>query len=73
MTTNTFIIKFKDGTTKTIKGASGMDINVEQNCFRLTKNGYIIFIPRENVKFIGREFDLSEEAAEEALKGSETR
>jgi hypothetical protein len=60
MTTSAYNIEFKDGTVKTIEGISDMDINTEQNCFRLVKNGYRIFIPKENVKVIGRKFDLQE-------------
>ena len=61
MYTDTFIIEFIDGTSKRISNAKDMMLDDDRNCFQLVKNGYRIFVPRENVKFIGREFDLAEE------------
>lgn len=53
-------IKFVDKTDKVIKKVSDFGLN-ECNCFYVEKNGYRTFIPRENVLYIGREFDLREE------------
>lgn len=55
------IIKFVDKTDKVIKKASDFGLNNECNYFYVVKNGCRIFIPRENVLYIGWEFDLREE------------
>ena len=56
------IIKFVDKTDKVIKKVSDLSFDNECNCFYVVKNGYRIFIPSENVLYIGREFDLREES-----------
>ena len=54
-------IKFVNRTNKIIKKVSDLSFDNECNCFYVVKNGYRIFIPSENVLYIGREFDLREE------------
>ena len=55
-------IKFVNRTNKVIKNVSDFGPNNDCNYFYVVKNGYKIFIPRENVLYIGREFDLREES-----------
>lgn len=52
------LIKFKDGTEKIITDATEYGANNDNGCFYVIKNGYRQFIPKENVLYIGREFDL---------------
>ncbi|MFC4389121.1 hypothetical protein ACFOZ1_15170 [Gracilibacillus marinus] len=56
MKTFDVIIKLKDNTEKVIESVSGY--SKDDDCFIVTKNGYRIFFPTENVLYIGRSFDL---------------
>ena len=60
MVTYDVLIKFVDGTQKGISGANDVTVNVEQKIFKVEKNGYCIFLPMENILYIGRKFDLEE-------------
>ena len=59
-TLKNLLIVFKDGTEKIIKQIEDMDLNSNHNCFFVSKNKALIFIPRENVLYIGLESDLRE-------------
>lgn len=61
MVTYDVLIKFVDGTTKTILGVNDFVANRDSECFLIEKNGYRIFIPIERVLYIGRAFDIAEE------------
>ena len=52
-------IEFVSGISKTIKGVNNLEQG--EGDYVLTKNGYHIYIPRENVAYIGRAYDVNNE------------
>ena len=58
-TTYTVKIVFVDGETLIIDGASNITLLSKDNAYFVEKNGYRIFFNQEQVKYIGRQFDIN--------------
>ena len=52
-------IVFVDGETLIIDGASNITLLSKDNAYSVEKNGYRIFFNQEQVKYIGRQFDVN--------------
>lgn len=53
------LIMFSDGEQKIIKGVEKYEIG-EDGVFRFTKNGYVSFLPKQDIRYFGRKFDYDE-------------
>ena len=61
MCTNTILIKFIDGEMLAIDSISDFGINNEGRYYYLVRNKYKMMFNADEVKYIGREFDLNKD------------
>lgn len=54
------LVIFNDGSEKVIIGVSDWGLNIDSGCFYFSKNNYKAFLPKENIKYFGREWDWSD-------------
>lgn len=52
-------IVFIDGETLIINDASDITLLSKDNVYSVTKNGYRLFLNQEQIKYIGRQFDIN--------------
>lgn len=54
------IFIFNNDSVKTIKGVEKHGFDSDSNAYYFVKNGYVGFLPKENIKYFGRKFDWEE-------------
>lgn len=54
---NALLIVFTDNSRKIISDVDGWYFDTESGNFCFVKNGHRAFLPKENIKYFGREFD----------------
>lgn len=57
MTTTTILIIYTDGKEHKVSGVDKYGCMNGEGPYYFEKNGFRSFLPKENIKFLGREFD----------------
>ena len=57
MTTKTLLIVYTDGKEHKVSGVEEYGFMNGEGQYYFKRNGYRSFLPKENIKFFGREFD----------------